>query len=561
MSKKTIICLFVFLSLFLLWEICARSYPSLLFVLPSPSRIFTTLIECRERFFLHSYVTIKEMGVGFLIAFLFAFPLSWIMLRYITSRVILQPFFVVLQCLPMFALAPIMIIWFGWSFTAIVIPTSLMIFFPLTLNIYQGLRATPLDFLDFFKIHNATVFQTFFKLQLPWALPHIFAGLRVSSAISGIGAIAGEWAGAQEGLGILMLEGRRNVDLETTFASLFLLCLISMAFYGMVVFLEKIFLSNWPTSFLKKKIILLFFSALIIFPSCTKKPESTRLLLDWLPNPNHIPLYVGVHENYFEEEGIKLTIQKMPDSGGGISLLTSRQADLLVSHLPQTIKAASKGAKLNIIGTLIKEPLNCLIYNNELKVSTPADLSNTRLGYCVSGPNTAFLDYLLSKGKVTLKEKRNLGADLLPAFGTKKVDVIYGGFCNIEPFQLQSFGVNAAFIKLSAFDVPTYYEMIILANADSYETKSSFVNSFKKALQKSIDFCQKEPEKAFLIYQSFHLDKRAKTLAWEKQSWDATYPLLAKDQTIDEQMLKTFSQFLYDIGLLKNPIDYQKLIK
>ena len=123
----------------------------------------------------------------------------------------------------MFALAPLMVFWFGWSYKAIVIPTALMLFFPLTMSIYHGFLSIPRDLLDYFTLHQATPWQLFSKLELPWALPHIIAGLRITVAIAGMGAVAGEWAGGQAGLGLLMLESRRGVDLEMTFAALFCL--------------------------------------------------------------------------------------------------------------------------------------------------------------------------------------------------------------------------------------------------------------------------------------------------------------------------------------------------
>src|SRR5262249_10309878 len=147
-----------------------------------------------------------------------SFPLAFAMVRYRSASSFLQPFFLIIQCLPMFTLAPLLVIAMGWGYATIVLPTALMILFPLTLSIYQGLKATPQEFLEFFATSGATSFQTFFKLRLPFALTHIFAGLRIGSSIAGIGAIAGEWAGAQEGLGILMLESRRNTDLEMTFS-------------------------------------------------------------------------------------------------------------------------------------------------------------------------------------------------------------------------------------------------------------------------------------------------------------------------------------------------------
>ena len=240
MLNKTIFFLLGFILLFGSWELACYFLPHFQFILPAPSAIFTALTTWYPRFLFHSFVTLKEMAGGFLLATTVAFPLAWVMHRFYGARTLLQPLFIVIQCLPMFALAPIMVTWFGWGFTAIVIPTALMIFFPLTLNIYQGLRATPKELLNFFAINGASRRQTFFKLQLPWAIPYIFAGFRISSAIAGIGAIAGEWAGAQNGLGILMLESRRNLDLEITFGALACLTIMSTSLYGVILFFEKL---------------------------------------------------------------------------------------------------------------------------------------------------------------------------------------------------------------------------------------------------------------------------------------------------------------------------------
>lgn len=556
------------LLLLVLWEGAVLSFPSLLFVLPAPSKIFTTLFEMRSRFCHHTLVTLKEMAGGFLLALCCAFPLAWTMMRYQTSRTLLQPLFIITQCLPMFTLAPIMVIWFGWGYTAIVIPTALMIFFPLTLNIYQGFRSTPQELLDFFKANRATGWQTLIKLRLPFAVPHIFSGFRISSAIAGVGAVAGEWAGGQHGLGILMLESRRNTDLEITFGALVLLTLISSLLYGCIVLFEKNALPPrpiipllQPRNFMKKRkrnlvTALLILLSSLLFVGCHKR-EKTHLLLDWLPNPNHIPLYVGCDKGFFEEEGIELCIEKMHESGGGISFLTSRQADLLVYHLPNALKACSRGAQLKIAGLLIKEPLRSLIFREDLNIAQPSDLSEHVLGYCVGGSDTAFLDHILSQKNIKPKERRNVSVDLISAIGTRNVDFVYGGFWNIEPHQLKNLGVATHFFKIQDLGVPSYYEMIILANSSASD---AFISSFKKALQKSIDFCKAHPEEAFESYLAHNPDRRKKTLSWEKEAWAVTYPLLATDQSIDEKEVETFYHWAQEIGILKSPFEIQSLI-
>lgn len=234
MIKRISIAAVPFLIFFLLWEGYTARHPEMSLAFPAPSAILKTFSQRSDRLLLHTKVTLNEMCGGFLLALTVAFPCAWTMYRWQTLRAILQPGFVLVQCMPMFALAPLMVLAFGWGYTAIVVPTALMIFFPLTMNIYQGFRSVPDDLKDDFKRHQATTWQTFSKLEFPSALPFIAAGFRISAAIAGIGAVAGEWAGGQAGLGLLMLESRRGVDLEMTFAALF--CLFLSAFSFMAAF-------------------------------------------------------------------------------------------------------------------------------------------------------------------------------------------------------------------------------------------------------------------------------------------------------------------------------------
>jgi NitT/TauT family transport system substrate-binding protein len=554
-----------FILLLLLWECAVCYFTHLLFILPRPSEIFKTLWEMRTRFWFHTFVTFKEMFAGFLLALFFAFPLAWTMMRYKTTRSLFQPLFIIIQCIPMFTLAPIMVVWFGWGYIAIIIPTALMIFFPLTLNIYQGLRSTPEDLLEFFQANQATSLQTFFKLRLPWALPQIFSGFRIAAAIAGVSAVAGEWAGAQEGLGILMLESRRNTDLEITFGALFCLTVMSILLYLLILACEKMALAfcRGKRSFTKLMgffLLSLFLCSALV--GCHPKKErgtETRLLLDWLPNPNHVPLYVGVDLGYFHEAGIDLTIQKMHEGGGGIAYLVAQKTDLLVNHMPGTLKACERGAKLKMIGCLIKEPLCGLIYKEDPAIQKPSDLSGKIFGYCIGVPDIDFLHFLLSSGNIYPKMKKNVSVDLVASLGTGKVDFIYGGFWNIEPAQLHSLGIETKTFKIQDLGVPFYYEMIILANSGTLFSTPTFVDHFQRALQKSITYCKEHPDLAFAIYLKYNLDRREKTNEWQKEAWALTIPLLCNDQTIDTQIIKEFYEWQVKEGIIVNPFDFQEL--
>ncbi len=550
MNRQTGLSLFIFALILVFWEYYSRLNTQLFFVLPAPSRILLCMWECSDRLLLHSKETFKEMAGGGILALAVAFPLAWGMYLWNALRSLLQPLFIIIQCIPMFALAPIMVFWFGWSYFAIAIPTALMIFFPLTMNIYQGLRSTPRNLLDYFYVNHATSWQIFSKLQLPWSFPHITAGLRIASAIAGIGAVAGEWAGAQKGLGVLMLESRRSTDLELTFAALACLFLISTAFYSISIGLEKLFRRRSKIHFFKlsfgmgaKMVPLLL---LLGCQTSSKLPETkpVHLILDWLPNPNHIPLYAGIERGIFKKYGIDLQIAKINDPGDTVSFLTSKKVDLALYYMPETCLAISQGAPIQPIGFLIKEPLNAFIYRKEEGIATPRDLAKKRLGYSVGGFGLNFLNHILSLNHIEPSEKFNVSFDLVSTLGCKRVDAIYGAYWNIETEHLRSLGIETDHFTLAQMGHPTYYELIVVAHGGTEFTSQPFIENFKLALQESINFSRENPDIAFGLYVKANPDKRARTFAWEKEAWKKTVPLLALNQENDPSVWDRFYQWI-----------------
>lgn len=552
---KNIFIVIVTLSAILLgWELFSHFYVNSHFVLPSPSSVFVRLSDHWPRFLHHTLLTVQEMLIGFLFAFVVAFPLAWIMDLFKTARAVLQPLFIVIQCIPMFALAPIMILWFGWSLTAIIVPTALMIFFSLTINIYQGLRAVPIELVDYFKINQATAWQIFFKLKLPWALPHIFGGFRIAAAIAGIAAVAGEWAGAQEGLGVLMVESRRDTDLETCFAALFCLTAISWLFYALAVGSEFIVTRRRSTfnGVVKKfwpAISVLVICILVI--ACGKVYEQKgklRLTLDWLPNPNHVPLYVGIEKGFFQNKGINLFIQKLQEPGIATPYITSGRSDLALAYMPHTLR--TKQLNVKPIAVLIKQPLNGIIYPTGKGIENLQDLNGKTIGYCSGGKESLFLDCILAENSISPAKTINVKADLVTVLGTGAVDALYGAYWNIETEHLLSLGIETDYFSLAELGVPDYYELIILAKNGEPQSDPDFISRFQTALQESIDFSISYPEEAFTIYTLSQPDKSQKTIEWEKKAWMKTIPTLAETQEISYEKWNRFESWLHDHKLL-----------
>lgn len=553
MSRKIYWALLSLALMLLSWEAFSRYYADMYLILPSPLKIFYQMYENNDRLMLHSMKTFQVMIGGILLSLIIAFPIAWIMISWETASLILQPLFVIFQCIPMFTLAPIMVLWFGWSYTAIVVPTALMIFLPLMMSIYQGIKSTPHHFLEYFGVCQASAWQKLIKLQLPWALPSIFSGFRLAAALAGIGAIAGEWAGAQSGLGILMLESRRGADLEMMFGALVCLMLLSLSLYALVALIEYfVFRKKFIYISRKTTQICATIAAFLFLSGCQPSGENKeiRLVLDWLPNPNHIPLYVGIRKGYFSENDIHLQIQKTHDTSDAIPFLTTSQTELAISYMPSTIHAIENGANIKPIAILIPEPLNALIYRKSSQISAVKDLNGKVFGYCVDGSGTKSLNLLLKLNQIEPKDKRNVSFDLVSTLGKQRVDVVYGAFWNIECEQLLSMGIETGFFKLTDLGFPTYYELIILAKNDSKYGSQKFSEKFTQSLQKSIEYCQKFPEESFEIYLEENPDKGIKTQNWERQAWQKTYPLFAKTQEIDWKMWQAYVDWSKEHNLL-----------
>ncbi|WP_201456252.1 ABC transporter substrate-binding protein [Chlamydia sp. 17-3921] len=554
---------YYFIPIFLLllfWEVASRSKASLAFLCPPPSSILTTSLHSLPLLLSCSCQTLKGILGGFFLAAVLSLILASVMLSYKPAKNLLQPLFVLLQCTPMFTLAPLIVLWFGWGLNAVIVPTALTIFFPLTLTIYQGITSTPKELLEQFILHGATKKQIFIKLRLPYALPHIFSGLKIAMGSAGFATIAGEWVASQSGLGILILESRRNYEMELTFAGLIVLSLLTLFLFQIVLLSEKIFFSlfrvtkspnkrKWQIS--KHKYLFLLPVLLVFLPFL--KPSSPKqnikhltplsLLLDWTPNPNHAPLYVGVSQGFFRNQGIDLHIQKNTDSSSAVPHILFEQVDMTLYHALGIIKTSMKGMPIQIIGRLIDETLQGFLYRANDPITKIQDLNNKVLGFCLN--NSKDLSRLLETLKihgVTPSEVRNVSSDLISPMLLKKIDFLYGAFYNIEGVILSSLGTPVKCFLSDTYGMPTGPQLLICAKKKTKATEPKIVHAFQKALQESIAFCQEYPEEAFMIYAQATADI-PKKLSNEYLQWQATLPLLAKTQKpLDDELVASLIQ-------------------
>ncbi len=239
MNKHKIIGVFSVLTLLISWQLLAHFFLAETHIFPPIEKIIFCLFNEHSFILTHSKATFLVILESFGIALGISIFLSFCMFHNSYVRSISESIYVLFQCFPMFLLSPLLIACLGWSHLAVVIPVVLMLIFPLAICLHKGISSLPQGYIDLFSLHNATKSQVFWKLQLPYAVPHIISGLKMSASMCGICAIAGEMAGAQSGLGILIQEAKRNFEIELIYAGLLCVFIVTFFFYCCVGLFEN----------------------------------------------------------------------------------------------------------------------------------------------------------------------------------------------------------------------------------------------------------------------------------------------------------------------------------
>jgi ABC-type nitrate/sulfonate/bicarbonate transport system permease component len=222
------------------WEAAVRLLAIPNFVLPAPSQIAAEIFIDRKIIFSQLGVTLFEILSGYALSCVVGFCLSVLIVYSTAFRRGVLPLVVASQTIPVIAIAPILVIWFGYNLIPRIIITALVAFFPLTISFVTGLQTIEPAFIDFFRSLKANELQIFTKLRFPAALPNIFGGLKVASTLAVIGATIGEWVGASAGLGYLMAQDTMQLNTTRVFAALVVLGAFGMAFFAIVGLIERL---------------------------------------------------------------------------------------------------------------------------------------------------------------------------------------------------------------------------------------------------------------------------------------------------------------------------------
>lgn len=224
----------VFIGLILIWWAIAVIFDLPPYMLPTPPVVVVALWNGRGYLFENTLITLSEIFLGLFFGLLFGAMLALAMVFSKTLQRWLMPVLVVSQSIPIFALAPLLVLWFGFGLSSKVVAAVLVIFFPVAASFYDGLRRTEIGWLDLAKTMGASPYAQLRHVRLVAALPAFGSGLRVAAAVAPIGAVIGEWVGSAGGLGYVMLNANARMQTPVCFAALFVLSIVAVALWQIV---------------------------------------------------------------------------------------------------------------------------------------------------------------------------------------------------------------------------------------------------------------------------------------------------------------------------------------
>ena len=247
-GKQYLLPVALILLLLLAWEAATWAWRIQDWLLPAPTQVLVAALGDAGLLLEHSLQTLQETVLGFALALATGFTLALGIDLSAKLRRAVYPLLVLSQTVPTMAIAPLLVIWFGYGILPKIIVVTLVCFFPIVVSTADGLRSTDPDLVGLLLTMGATKKDVFLKVRLPGALPSFFSGVKIAVTYSVIGAVIGEWVGASRGLGVFMIRASNSFRTDRVFAAIAATALMSIALFGLVSAVERLALPWYYTA-------------------------------------------------------------------------------------------------------------------------------------------------------------------------------------------------------------------------------------------------------------------------------------------------------------------------
>lgn len=229
------------LLIIILWEGAVTFFSVEEWLLPAPSAIVLELFTVWPTFYPHLLSTLFLSIIGFTIGATVGLIVATILHLFEKVKKTFYPFLILSQNIPIIVLAPLLVIWFGFGTLPKFIIITLACFFPIAISTLSGLQQTSRSLTFYMQMMGAKKSQMFWKLELPYAIPSIFSGLKIAATYSVMAAVVSEWLGAQKGIGVFMTIATSSYKTSRVFVAIMITMLLSLAFFSLILLLERLF--------------------------------------------------------------------------------------------------------------------------------------------------------------------------------------------------------------------------------------------------------------------------------------------------------------------------------
>ena len=227
------------LLILVIWQLVIQVGDVPVYLMPSPDRIFITLVTDSSSLIEDLAYTSIEAAGGLMVGVAVAIIVGLFSARFALVETTVMPLAVFVKVTPVLAIAPLFAIWFGFGFFPRFLIVAVVTFFPILVNTIAGLKSTSIPITEYFESLGVSKWEILMKIRIPYSLPYLFAALKVSIPLSIIGAVIGEWFGSSKGLGNLIMVSHGNLDTETLFACIFLLAMLGVIATAAGVIIER----------------------------------------------------------------------------------------------------------------------------------------------------------------------------------------------------------------------------------------------------------------------------------------------------------------------------------
>ncbi|PAT01414.1 ABC transporter permease [Candidatus Izimaplasma bacterium ZiA1] len=245
MKKKQIninkfIPVFSVLMVLVTWEIVVVLFDIEKYILPRPTNVIMKIVDNFDLVVSHAKYTVFEAIIGILGSVVIAVITAIVLDKVKVIKSFVYPLLTISQTVPLMAIAPLLLIWFGFGVDAKILVVILVCYFPITINIISGFDEIDQDELDLFKVMKASTLNTYIKLKIPYALPYFFSGLKIATTYAVLGALIAEYMGGANGLGIYLIRAMKSFDIEMVFGIIIVIITVTLLLLALVHFIENI---------------------------------------------------------------------------------------------------------------------------------------------------------------------------------------------------------------------------------------------------------------------------------------------------------------------------------